>query len=116
MRNDIIHIVTTQSAKTISASASDTSDKVELTKAAAGGFLSVQWVVTGTGTCSIEFLCSNNDSNYTVPEGGSPIQEGITAGNGIKGFQPPLCKWIKIKVTETGTSNAVVVTVSLAVQ
>ena len=125
MRDGIVHAFLTHDEVAIGAGLSSLSKVVELTKAALAGFLAVQWVVTGTGTCKVEFLASIDGINFSVPLDPTifatptlvdPIQEGITAGNAIKGFQPPLCRWVKILFTETGGVNPVTVTNNVSVQ
>jgi len=82
----------------------------------AGGYFSLQYTVTGTGTCKFEYLCSNDGTTYAEPTDATDIASGVTAGSGFVGFRPPLCKYLKVECTETGGANAVTVTATLAVQ
>jgi len=98
----------------ITASASLTSSVVSVN--ASRGYFSLQYTVTGTGTCKFEYLCSNDGTTYAEPTDATDIASGVTAGSGFVGFRPPPCKYLKVKCTETGGANAVTVTATLAVQ
>jgi hypothetical protein len=108
---------------TVAAGASHTSEAIDLSIHNSVGYFSLHTKVTGTGTCKIEFLCSNEDIinettdlAFTLPAAGSTVATGLTAGTyfhstGTGSSSPlPICKWVRFKITETGGANAVVVT------
>lgn len=92
------------------------------------GFFSAQILVTGSGTCNIGALCSNDGVNYYKPVSKSAlttpsyIATGLTATGGaggdgkyiIKDPDVPLAGWLKFYITETGGANSVTVTMTLA--
>lgn|SRR5574343_108870 len=113
LRNTGTFTITTD---TITASGSYTTDPLDCQ--GLKGFFSLQWVLTGDGTAKIEYLPSNDGSNY--PDTEPDIVSGITktsgpASNGIDmdSFQPIPCNFMKIKVTETGGANSVALTLRL---
>ncbi len=76
-------------------------------------------IVTGTGTCTITQQCSTDEVTFYDPETASgaagAVEDSIVATAGrYLSFTPVLCDWIRFKIVETGTSNAVVVTLTLA--
>jgi hypothetical protein len=102
---------------TVAAGASHTSEAIDLSIHNSVGYFSLHTKVTGTGTCKIEFLCSNediinetDDLAFTLPAAGSTVATGLTVATYFHSISIPLCKWVKFKITETGASNAVVVT------
>ena len=82
------------------------------------GFLSLQISMTGTGILQAEYLLSNNGVDFVTPTGvpDSPIFTGFTAGDDMFSFEPMLCRWLQILLTETGAANPVVVSGWLALQ
>lgn len=85
------------------------------------GIFALQLTLTGTGTAKGECLSSINGTDFVEPTGEDDIFSGFTAASGTSGkdifsFTPKLSKKIKIKITETGGANAVVVSAWLAVQ
>jgi len=109
------------SAETITASGTATSTATDLSNMA--GFFTIQVAVSGSGTCKIEYLLSNDGTNYLEPTSASDIATGVTAtsgpgtdGKNIYSFSPEMAKYIKIKITETGGANTVTVTAWLAIQ
>ena len=112
-------------SQSISASANATSNPLDLRNIATNGFFSVQYTLTGTGTAKIEYNLSNEDAmtNLLEPTSAADIASGLTATSGpgadgkdVVSFAPELARWLRIKVTETGGANAVVMTLDLAVQ
>jgi hypothetical protein len=77
------------------------------------GYFSVQASATGSGTAKIEYLVSLDGTNFAEPSGASDILTGLTGASGVltASFQPPICKKIKIAVTETGGSSSITPTV-----
>jgi hypothetical protein len=82
----------------------------------ANGYFAAQITVTGSGTIKVEYLCSNDGVTYVEPEGASDIVSGMTAGTKYVAFQPPVSRYQKIKVTETGGASTATVTVILCIQ
>ena len=108
-------------AETIALSQSVTSGSVNLRGAADDGFFGIQLVLTGDGTAKVEYLESYNSVNFVTPSGAIEIVTGFTKTSGTSGvdvltFEPEVCPYMKIKVTETGGANSITVTVILVVQ
>jgi hypothetical protein len=108
-------------AETVAASGTYTSSAIRLgwgqdQKVQPRGFFSVQVNLSGSGTAKIEFLCSNDGITFAEPDGAVDIVSGMTAGTKFLSFTPPVCQYLKIKATETGTSNSVTITARIAVQ
>lgn len=87
------------------------------------GFFSIQTHISGDGTVQIDYEASNDGENFMVPEGASAIDSELTktSGPGANGksiidFGPIPCKGIRIKITETGTSDSVTVSAYLVIQ
>jgi hypothetical protein len=123
MGNNFVKTTRLFSAEAIVAGGSSTSAAIDLRNIAQLGYFSIQLVVTGDGTAKVEYLCSNNNSVFIEPSGASDIVTGFTStsgpggdGKGFYSFAPETCGWIKIKVTETGTLNAIAVTLDIAIQ
>jgi len=89
------------------------------------GYFALQVTVTGSGTCKFEALVSINGTDYMEPSTFDDIASGFTASSGpgsdgkgiykidLKGIIP---RQIKIKVTETGTSDSVIVNAWISYQ
>ena len=112
-------------AETITAGANSTkpSTAINLKDYDVSGSFAIQVILTGDGTAKGECLVSLDNSNFYEPSMMSDIFTGHikTSGSGSDGidiydFNPPLHQYIKIKITETGGVNSVVVTVWLIVQ
>ena len=123
MADQYINTVLLFDAETIALSADSTSDAIDLNKYRPEGYFSLQVTLTGSGTAKIECLQSNNGDDYLVPSGGEDIVTAHTVASGpgadgkhIYRFYPKPVRYMKIKVTETGGANAIVVTIRLAVQ
>lgn len=88
------------------------------------GWFSLQVVLTGDGTGKFQASVSNDNSNFIISDDASDdIVSAHTkiSGPGADGiqiyqFSPVLAQWIKIKVTETGGANSIIVTAHLAIQ
>lgn len=123
MSDKYLNTVEIFSAETITANTSENSDAIDLNKYQPEGYFSLQVVLAGDGTAKFEYLLSNDGSNYLEPSDAIDIASGHikTSGPGGDGidiytFEPNPARFLKIKVTETGTSNDVIVTVTLLVQ
>ncbi len=110
-------------SETVTAGANTTSDAIDLNKYRPEGYFSLQVTITGSGTAKIEYLLSNNGTDYLEPSTGADITASMTATSGpgsdgkdIFYFDPEPARYLKIKVTETGGADSVVVTATLMVQ
>ena len=79
--------------------------------------------LTGSGTGKFEYELSNDGVNYLTPSSAADIitAHDVTTGPASDGkdlysFSPELAKYMKIKVTETSTTDGIVVTAILALQ
>jgi len=123
MADGTIHTEKIFDAETITKNTSTDSSAIDLQGKRPGGNFSVQVELTGDGTATIDWIGSLDNVDYLKPNGASNIATGMikTSGPGgdgkhIYGFSPALVRYIKIRVTETGTANNVVVTITLAIQ
>jgi hypothetical protein len=102
----------------IAASGNYTTEAIDLSKLSNEHRLSLQVSATGDGTATIEILCSNDNVNFV--DSGTDVLTDQAAGNVVPTILTtsmcPYCRWIKIKVTETSTTDAVTVVMSLFVQ
>lgn len=89
------------------------------------GAIGVTAVVTGTGTCKIEYFVPTVQSGMDVPEsysgyieptGVSDIGAGLTVGSYTATFTPIPSDFIQIRVTETGAVNPVTITLNLVIK
>jgi hypothetical protein len=109
-------------ARTITKNTSVTSGAIPLGEIAQNGIFSLEYLITGDGTIKIEYLlCSTKDGTYVEPTSAVDIASGLTKNSGTSGhdiisFEPEMAPWMKLKVTETGTSSDAVVTLILNVQ
>ena len=109
-------------SETVLASGTFTSDAIDLTSSVSAlGNLAIQVEVTGDGTASLTYLASVNGDDYVSPTGASAIVTGLTKttnsnGKDIYEFSPILAKFIKIVITETGTSDSVIIDATLIAQ
>ncbi len=108
---------------TVTAAADSTCDAIDLNKFRPEGYFSLQVTLTGSGTAKIEYLLSNNGSDYLEPSEGEDIVTGHTSTSGPKTngkdiyvFEPEVARFLKIKVTETGGAAAIIVTITILVQ
>ena len=89
------------------------------------GWFSLQIALTGDGTGKFQWGVSNDNTNF-IFRSDDPTKDIVTAhtkssGPGTDGimiyqFSPVLSQWLKIKVTETGGANSIIVTAHLAIQ
>jgi len=88
----------------------------------AGNF-SLQVTVTGDGTAKVEYEVSNDGTNYRTPSTASDIVTAHIKTTGSSGLEHydlsshiEMCRYIRFKVTETGTSDDIAITAVFAVQ
>jgi len=120
-RNKLIQIKEVFTAEEVPASGSALSSVIDLS--ASGGQFSLQIELTGNGTGKLEWLGSNDGTDYIKPNNASDIVTAFTKTDGPDGdgkhiysFNVSLVKFLKIKITETGGVNTVTLTASLAIQ
>lgn len=120
----VIHTRRVHSAVTVAASGSASSTAIDFANMNRSwqpdGYFSIQVAVTGDGTAKFEYLISNDGTNFLEPSAASDITTGVTKTSGpgsdgkdIYSFTPLPCRWMKIKVTETGGADSITVTVDL---
>jgi hypothetical protein len=87
------------------------------------GYFSIQITLTGDGTGKLEYLLSNDGINYLEPSNASDITTGFTKTSGpgsdgkdIFSISPMVGHYMKIKATETGSSDTITVTTTLCYQ
>jgi len=108
----------------IAASGSLTSEVVDLRRIANNGLFSAYFIITGDGTAKVEYLlCATENGTYIEPSTASDIasSQTKTSGPGSDGvvlvsFEPELAPFMKIKITETGTAQAITPNLWLNVQ
>jgi len=96
-----------------------TSDPLDLRSIAQDGFFSVEYTITGDGTCTIAYtVCSTKTGTFFAPTGGGSIASGLTKtpGHGGLAFEPECYPFIKITLTETGNSSNIAVILRLNIQ
>jgi hypothetical protein len=99
---------------TIAASGSYTTDAMDAS--GLDGFFSLQWTVTGDGTMKAEVLVSNSGSVFHELDADittAQTKSTGTSGTNMTDFEVTPCNFIKIKFTETGTSNTITVAARL---
>lgn len=122
-KHNPIFIKQIMSAQAVTAGSSSTSGAIDLSERdMVYGYFSVYVYVTGNGTAKVEYLVSLDGTNYLEPSSATDITTGFTKSSGpgsdgkdIFAFSPILAKDIKIKVTETGSSNPIAVTIYIAI-
>ena len=103
-------------AEALGTSGTVTSEAQDLREIAQDYKFSLEYIITGSGTVTIEYLvCSTKDGTYI--DAGTDL---LTAGTGASlisftAGEPELAPFMKIKITETGTNTAGV-TVYLNIQ
>jgi hypothetical protein len=110
-------------AEAIAASGDATSGVVDMNQNQPAGYFSIYIELTGTGTAQVVYELSNDGVNYLTPVSASDIVAAHTAASGagangkdLYSFTPELARYIRIKITETGGANPIVVTAVLAIQ
>lgn len=108
--------------ETITAGNSSTSAAIELDFIE--GFFSVMYVITGDGTLKLEYELSHDNSNFVIPSDATEIATSLTKTSGTSGVdvvafptnEPAVAPYMKIKATETGSSNSATLTLYLVMQ
>ena len=120
--NDVV-VTKVFDSETISASGDSSSGVVDLGSLTYNGNFGLQVYLSGNGTAQIDYTVSNHESDFITPTLASAITTGMTktTGPGSDGkdafsFEPILHRFLKVKVTETGTSDSITVTAYLATQ
>lgn len=110
-------------SKSTAASQTSTSQVIDLREICQEGLFSIQYLISGDGTATLAYtVCSTHDGTFYTPTGGGSITSGLTktsgngAGLGGLTFEVEQFPFMKITVTETGTSSAVVATLFLNIQ
>ena len=114
----------TISSQTIVASGNYTSSAVDLNNNyGVIGSMSLQLILTGDGTAKVEYLISADGINYITPSSASDIVTAFTKTSGsnsdgkdIFTLTIPVAKYIKIKFTETSTTDNIVVNAILLIK
>lgn len=72
--------------------------------------------ISGDGTGQLQYAVSGSNNNYMI--GGTDIVTAHTSATGVKvySFTPELAQWLKIKVIETSTTDAIVINAWLQVR
>ena len=108
----------------IAASGSLTSVIVDLRNAAPNGLFSVYLIMAGSGTAKVEYLlCMTEEGTFLEPSTASDIASSQTATSGpgsdgktLISFEPELAPFMRIRITETGASQAITPSLWLSVQ
>lgn len=85
----------------IEAGGSFTSEAVDVSNLTGKG--SLQWAITGSGTVKFEVLVSNDGTTFFDID--TDIADSKTAGAGMAAFDFTICNSLKIKITETGSTD-----------
>lgn len=112
----IIQTVTLFDAQTIAAGQSATSAAFSFAQIKSIGALSIQNLIAGSGTAKVEILLSNDGATWTEPQDVTDVIASQTAGTVFAGISCPIAVSGKLKVTETGSSDSITVTTTLAGQ
>ena len=115
--------------KTIAASGSFTTDAIVTSELLLEGNITLQIALTGTGTMKVEWLLSNDYLNeedqgtFIIPTSETAPISSFTASSGVAANGTEFVDLsmtnnnaFKLKFTETGGANAIVVTATLNVQ
>lgn len=94
----------------VAANSNKTTMEVDLASRVKAGFFSLGYTVTGSGTFKLEYQASLDNATWVTPSQGNTIGEDLTAGSDILSFAPIPCAFMRIKITETGTSDPIAIT------
>lgn len=118
-----IQVVSAFSAVTVAAGGSEESPVIDLNSLGIIGVFSLYVALTGSGTGKFEYMLNCGQATYIIPSGADDIVTAhtVTDGPGSDGidifsFSPMIASAMKIKVTETGTSDSITVTAVLSMQ
>lgn len=102
----------------ITGSGSSTSSAIPLVDMNPEGYFS--FILTTVGASSVVqaeyLLCDTSDGTYYEPYGAADIVTAHSPGTAIYEFNPPVGKYMKIKLTETSGNNVTSATGKLTVQ
>lgn len=107
-RIEIVSVVSSSTA--VSASATYTTNEINLDKKANAGIFAVYYTISGSGTAKIDYQASFDNKNWITPTTGNSIGSSLTAGSDILSFSPVPCAYMRFLVTETGGVSAIAVT------
>lgn len=116
MGENKINVIQVFDNETIAASGVARSAVIDMEHYRVQGVFSLQVHLSGSGTGRFEYELSNNGEHFLEPASATDIKTGLTAGDGLYSFAPEPARYLIIKATETGTSDAIVVDAWLAVQ
>jgi len=118
------HNILLFSSESVAASGSATSAVTDLKRFRDfNGNFAIQYAISGSGTVKFEYESSIDGTNYIQPTGSADIATGLSASSGpgsdgkdIADFTvAEACRYIRVKVTETGTSDAATVTAYMCI-
>ena len=115
-------IVPLQENKAISQNNSDDSDEHDISEIAQSGMFSIQVIISDTSTSTsitITYLLSLDGINFATPTNAVNIATAIDISSGLNQiytFEPEVCKWLQIRVTENDTGAVAGLYVYLGVQ
>lgn len=96
---------------------------IDLSRYSTEGFFSAQIELAGTGDVTVTYSISNNGDDYITPTGTSALFTAFDAtsgegsdGKSIVSFDPPLCRFLKLIVTENNTNPITACDIWLAIQ
>lgn len=110
-----IYTRTLFSSEAIAKSASSTTDALDLSAFKMDGKISLLVVVAGSGTATINYE-AGIDGTFTTPGAESALTTDMVAGTDIIDVDPITCDAIKFKVTESGGTDPITVTLKVAFQ
>jgi hypothetical protein len=123
MSDGTIHTEKIFDAQAIVKNTTVSSSAIDLNKTRPGGQFSIQLEITGDGTCTVDWVGSNDGVDYVKPTTVTDIVAAFTKTSGpgsdgkdIYSFTPKLCRYMKIRITETVTTDDAVATITLAIQ
>ena len=118
--NDVV-VTKVFTAKVVAASESALSGVIDMGSLSQEGNCGLQVALTGDGTATFEAVVSNHLDDFIRPSTSAAIKTGFvkTSGPGSDGkdafgFSIVPHRYMKIQITETGTSDSVTVTAYLA--
>ena len=109
-------------ANSITKDTNESTVAVDLREIAQDGVFALKYTITGDGTLTLEYTgCETKDGTFVEPSGASDIATGLTKTSGTSGtdiitFEPELMPFMKIKATETVTTDDAVLTLHLFIQ
>ena len=115
-------IVPLQENKAISQNDSDDSDEHDISEMAQSGMFSIQAVISNTSTSTsitITYLLSLDGINFITPTNAVDIATTVDVSSGLNQiytFEPEVCKWLQIRITENNTGTVAGLYVYLGVQ